>query len=100
MRIDRILFELEMNEVWLWRRVGGVTTQAIGNTADGKMSSLNPGIQAPAGQFITSLGYNQDARLAAVISGSGPLASYTYDGFGQRFVKTISYGGPIKAAKN
>ncbi|MGA3133378.1 MAG: hypothetical protein ABSD59_21495, partial [Terracidiphilus sp.] len=70
--------------------VGGVATQAIGYTADGRMASFNPGIQAPGGQFVTSLSYNQDARLAAVNSGSGSLASYTYDGFGQRRFKTIS----------
>jgi RHS repeat-associated protein len=54
------------------------------------MATLNPGIQAPAGQYITSLSYNQDAQLAAVNAGSGALASYTYDGFGQRLLKTIS----------
>jgi RHS repeat-associated protein len=72
--------------------VGGVVTQAIGYTADGRIASLNPGIQTPNSQYITSLSYNQDARLAAVISGSGSLASYIYDGFGQRIVKTISGG--------
>jgi RHS repeat-associated protein len=70
--------------------VGGVTTQAIGYTADGRIASLNPGIQAPAGQYITSLSYNQDAQLSAVNAGSGALASYTYDGFGQRLIKTVS----------
>jgi RHS repeat-associated protein len=70
--------------------VGGVVTQAIGYTADGRMASLNPGIQAPGGQYITSLSYNQDGRLAAVNAGGGALAGYTYDGFGQRVIKTIS----------
>ncbi len=28
--------------------------------------SLNPGIQAPGGQHITSLSYNQDSRFAAM----------------------------------
>ena len=70
--------------------VGGVITQAIGYTADGRIASLNPGIQAPGGQYITSLSYNQDARLSAVNAGSGALASYTYDGFGQRLIKTVS----------
>jgi RHS repeat-associated protein len=70
--------------------VGGVVTQAIGYTADGRIASLNPGIQAPAGQYITSLSYNQDGRLAAVDAAGGSLAGYTYDGFGQRIVKTIS----------
>jgi RHS repeat-associated protein len=70
--------------------VGGVATQAIGYTSDGRIAGLNPGIQAPAGQYITSLSYNQDAQLSAVNTGSGALASYTYDGFGQRLIKTVS----------
>jgi len=70
--------------------VGGVQTQAIGYTADGRMASLNPGIQTPGSQYITSLSYNQDAQLSAVNAGSGALASYTYDGFGQRLIKTVS----------
>jgi YD repeat-containing protein len=70
--------------------VGGVQTQAVGYTADGRIFSLSPGIQAPGGQYITSLSYNQDARLSAVNAGSGALASYTYDGFGQRLIKTVS----------
>jgi RHS repeat-associated protein len=51
---------------------------------------LNPGIQAPGGQYITSLSYNQDGRLATVNSSGGALGSYTYDGFGQRLIKTVS----------
>jgi RHS repeat-associated protein len=72
--------------------VGGVVTQAIGYTADGRIASLNPGIQAPAGQYITSLSYNQDGKLAAVNAASGALAGYTYDAFEQRLVKTVSSG--------
>lgn len=70
--------------------VGGTVTQTIGYTADGRIGSLSPGIQAPGGQYITSLSYNQDARLSAVNASSGALASYTYDGFGQRLIKSIS----------
>jgi len=70
--------------------VGGVQTQAIGYTADGRMASLNPGIQTPGSQYITSLSYNQDAQLSAVNAGSGALASYAYDGFGQRLIKAVS----------
>jgi len=70
--------------------VGGTVTQMIGYTADGRMASLNPGVQAPGGQYITAISYNQDARLASVNSAGGTPASYTYDGFGQRLVKTIS----------
>jgi len=82
--------------------VGGVQTQAIGYTADGRIASLSPGIQAPGGQYITSLNYNQDARLAAVNAGSGALASYTYDGFGQRLIKTVSgsYGEIYQYGQN
>ena len=82
--------------------VGGVETQSIGYTADGRMGSLNPGIQAPAGQYITSLSYNQDARLSAVSAASGALASYTYDGFGQRLIKTVSasYGEIYQYGQN
>ncbi|MGB7265888.1 MAG: RHS repeat-associated core domain-containing protein, partial [Terracidiphilus sp.] len=72
--------------------VGGVTTQAIGYSTDGRIASLNPGIQAPAGQYITSLSYNQDAQLSAVNAGSGALASYSYDGNGMRVVKS-TWGG-------
>ena len=68
----------------------GVVTQAIGYTADGRIASLNPGIQAPAGQYVTSLSYNQSAQLSAVNAAGGALASYTYDGFGQRLIKTVS----------
>lgn len=69
---------------------GGTVLQTIGYTADGRIASLNPGIQAPAGQYITSLSYNQDGRLAAVNAGDDVLASYTYDGFEQRLRKTMS----------
>jgi RHS repeat-associated protein len=68
----------------------GVVTQAIGYTADGRIASLNPGIQAPAGQYVTSLSYNQSAQLSAVNAAGGALARYTYDGFGQRLIKTVS----------
>jgi RHS repeat-associated protein len=82
--------------------VGGVATQAIGYTADGRIASLNPGIQAPAGQYITSLSYNQNAQLSAVNAESGALASYTYDGFGQRLIKTVSasYGEIYQYGQN
>jgi RHS repeat-associated protein len=82
--------------------VGGVQTQAIGYTADGRISSLSPGIQAPGGQTITSLSYNQDARLSAVNASGGALASYTYDGFGQRLIKTVSgsYGEIYQYGQN
>jgi len=70
--------------------VGGTVVQTIGYTADGRIASLNPGIQAPTGQYITSLSYNQDGRLTSVNAGGGALASYIYDGFEQRLIKTVS----------
>src|SRR6185437_11625845 len=70
--------------------MGGVTTQTINYTGDGNMANLNPGIQAPGGSLITALGWNQNARLSAIKSGSNILARYDYDGFGQRVVKTLS----------
>jgi hypothetical protein len=53
--------------------VRGVATQAIGYTADGRMASLNPGIQTPAGKSITSLSYNQNAQLSAVNAGNDAM---------------------------
>ena len=76
--------------------VGGTLVQTIGYTADGRISNLTPGYQTPGGQLITSVGYNNDGRLATLNPGKKTvLASYTYDGFGQRLFKTISstYGG-------
>jgi RHS repeat-associated protein len=69
--------------------VNGVTTERFGYTADGNMNGFNPGISSPDGESITSLTYNQAGQLAAVTSGNEPLAQYTYDGFGQRLVKTL-----------
>jgi hypothetical protein len=70
--------------------VGGTTTQTIDYTGDGNMGNLSPGIQAPGGSLITALGWNQNARFSALKAGSDILATYTYDGFGQRLMKTIS----------
>jgi RHS repeat-associated protein len=78
------------NDLLATLTVSGITTQTIGYTADGRMATFNPGIESPGSELITSLSYNQDARLAAVNAGTDALASYTYDGFGQRLVKTIS----------
>jgi hypothetical protein len=69
------------NDLLQTTSVGGVTTQTIGYTADGRMASFNPGIQTPNSQYITSLSYNQAAQLSAVNASGGALASYTYDGF-------------------
>ena len=62
------------NDLLTTESVSGTTTQTIGYTADGRMASFSPGIQAPGGQYITSLSYNQDARLSAVNAAGGALA--------------------------
>jgi len=59
------------NDLLSTTSVGGVTMQTVGYTADGKMASLSPGIQAPSGEYVTSLNYNQDAELAAINTGTG-----------------------------
>lgn len=53
---------------------------------------MDAGIEAPGGQLITALNYNQDAQLSAVDAGSTTLASYTYNGFGQRVLKAFPGG--------
>jgi RHS repeat-associated protein len=78
------------NNQLLTLSVNGVVTQTIGYTADGNTNSFNPGIMSPGDQLITGLNYNQAAQLGAVMSGSEALGQYTYDGFGQRLVKTLS----------
>jgi len=90
------------NDLLATLSVGGVTTQTFGYTADGRIASLTPGIEAPGGQYITSLSYNQDAQLSAVNAAGGALASYTYDGFGQRLIKTVSasYGEIYQYGQN
>ncbi len=70
--------------------MGGVVEQTLGYTADGRLNSINPGMDSPGNQLISSATWNQDARLASFNSGGEPLASYTYDGFGQRLLKTVS----------
>jgi RHS repeat-associated protein len=70
--------------------LGGVVEQTLGYTADGRLNSLNPGLDSPGNQLISSATYNQDARLASFNAGGQPLATYTYDGFGQRLLKTVS----------
>jgi hypothetical protein len=75
------------NDLLATKSVGGTVMQTIGYTADGRMASFSPGIQALGGQYITSLSYNQDAQLAAVNAGSTALANYTYDAFEQRCLR-------------
>src|SRR6185437_7633377 len=78
------------NDLLTTLSLNGTTTQAIGYSADGRIASLNPGFQTPGGPLVTSLNYNQDARLSAVNSDGQALATYAYDGFGQRLIKTVS----------
>jgi len=43
---------------------------------------------------VFNLGYNQADRLATVQQGTTPVASYTYDAFGQRLLKSLPGGSP------
>ena len=72
--------------------VGGSVTQTVGYTADGRMASFSPGLQSPSGQVTTALSYNQDAQLSAVNDGTQVVASYIYNGFGQRVLKAFPGG--------
>ena len=80
------------NDLLQTMSVSGTVTQTIGYTADGRMASFSPGIASPGGQLITALNYNQDAQLSSVDAGSTTLASYTYNGFGQRVLKAFPGG--------
>ncbi len=68
------------NDLLATLSVDGMQRQAIGYTADGRIATLNPDNQAPGGQYITSLSYNQDARLSAVNAAGGGAAVYTSAG--------------------
>ena len=78
------------NNLQATESVAGTVAETYGYTADGRLSTIAPGISSPSSSLITSLTYNQEGRLSAVNSGSSALATYTYDGFGQRAIKTIS----------
>jgi RHS repeat-associated protein len=70
--------------------VTGATHQTVGTSAAGNITSFSPALGP-----VSTLTYNQANRLATV-SGTGPPAHYTYDGFGQRLQKmtagTTLYG--------
>jgi RHS repeat-associated protein len=70
--------------------LNGTATQRFGYTAEGQLDSLNPGVSSPVDTRITELSYNQGGQYAEAKSFGRTLASYTYDGFGQRAAKTIS----------
>ena len=78
------------NNLQATESVAGTVAETYGYTADGRLSTIAPGISSPSSSLITSLSYNQEGQLSAVKSGSSALATYTYDGFGQRAVKTLS----------
>jgi RHS repeat-associated protein len=61
----------------------GRTKQIVGTTAAGNIDSFSPAMNA-----VTALSYNQANRLATVTAGTTLAATYTYDAFGQRLVKT------------
>ena len=67
---------------------GGVT-ETIGYDKAGNIDSFSPA----SASAITSATYNQAGRLAAVISGNGMAAQYTYDAFGRRLVKQGAVSG-------
>ena len=46
----------------------------------------------PGKAFNTALSYNQAAQLSAVNDGTQVVASYTYNGFGQRVLKAFPGG--------
>jgi RHS repeat-associated protein len=67
----------------------GGSTQTVGNTASGSVSSFSPAF----GQ-VGSLAYNQRGRLASTTNASnGQLTQYVYDAFGHRLVKIGSATG-------
>ena len=68
----------------------GKAKQTIGTTAAGNISSFSPAMNA-----VTALSYNQANRLATVTTGTTAAATYTYDAFGQRLVKTPLGVSPI-----
>lgn len=76
--------------------VGSATTTFTTN-ANGNITGISPAF-GTAG--VTTLAYNNANRLSSVSGSSGTLGSYIYDGFGQRFSKTVGsnttlyqYGG-------
>jgi len=64
---------------------GGATT-TISTNANGNITGFSP---AYGSAGVTTLAYNNANRLSSVSGGSGTLGSYVYDGFGQRFSKTV-----------
>ena len=68
----------------------GKAKQAVGTTAAGNINSFSPAMNS-----VNALSYNQANRLAAVTTGTTAAATYTYDAFGQRLVKTPLGGSPI-----
>jgi RHS repeat-associated protein len=78
------------NDLLKGMSLNGTATQRFGYTAEGQLDSLNPGVSSPVDTRITELSYNQGGQYAEAKSFGRTLASYTYDGFGQRAAKTIS----------
>ena len=71
----------------------GVSQQTLGTvtTTYGYASGNNlQATESVGGALAETYGYTADGSLAAVDSGSAALATYTYDGFGQRALKTTS----------
>jgi RHS repeat-associated protein len=67
-----------------------VTKQTVGTTVAGNINAFSPAMNA-----VTALSYNQANRLAAVTTGTTMAATYTYDAFGQKLVKTLLGVSPV-----
>ena len=57
---------------------------ALGYTADGRVASISSGAET------VPLSYNQNGQFSEMNFPGAAQATYTYDGFGQRLIKTIS----------
>jgi RHS repeat-associated protein len=64
--------------------VNAATTQAVGTSSAGNITSFTPAMG-----LLNTLAYNQAGRLATV-TGTATPAQYIYDAFGQRLEKGIS----------
>ena len=70
--------------------IAGGATQTVGTTPTGNIDRFSPAMNS-----ITALSYNQANRLATATAGTATAATYTYDAFGQRLVKTPLGASPI-----
>jgi RHS repeat-associated protein len=77
-------------------RLASVGSTTITTNANGSITGFSPGIKPPAGgPAITALSYNNAGRLSTVKAGSSTIATYTYDAFEHRTVKTTGSTGEL-----